>query len=338
MKTISMFTTAVFAALFYVAHADTVTNIYAVTAASGSDYKTPSILDNMMVVCTDTAGSVPVQMSFADLAAGGFGENSIFRKLGAGWMQSSVKMATFRGEIRIEEGGFIVTTNLMTGAQDYDTAPVVRVSPGATFMLNADNSTCPANTLKLCNEFHLAGDGFDGMGVICNASENSQYNTPFAGPWYLEDDVKIYHTSWARWDMGDLTHAGHAFIDMKGHNLRYVFNTEAVLPAWYISVGCRMLNPGNFYVDGQRLCFQGIGDFEGNSSNCLVFTNGARVGMYDVNAKIPWSVKFYGGGYFACNEYPSGLEYTNRNSFAGPIEIHDGALRLSRKNSRNHLS
>ena len=329
MKMLKQISSIAFALLFSTAFGDVVTNIYTVTTGTGTDYKSPFLLDEMTVTCTDTAGSVPVQKSFATLAAEGFGENSILRKSGAGWMQSSIKLATFKGEIHVEEGGFIVNTNLMTGAQNYDDAPIVRVSSGATFMLRTLASTCPNNKLTLYNEFHLAGEGFAGMGVICNASENSQYANPYSGPWYLEDDVKIYHASYARWDMGDSTGANRAFIDMKGHNLAFVKNPDSPVATWCLSTGVQIRNPGNVYINGQRLWLQVIGGLGGDSENYLVITNDASLGMYDVSAKIPWTIKFYGNTSLGCNTKPSGLENTNRNAIAGPVEIHGGTLRIT---------
>ena len=133
--------------------------------------------------------------------------------------------------------------------------------------------------------------------------------------------------------MSDTTHAGESFIDMKGHDLSYVRNQSVSAATWCLSVGCRVYNPGNFYVDGQSILLQATGDFDGDKSNVLVFTNNASVGMYNVNARIPWTVKFYGNSSFACNEYPGGLNYTNRNAFSGPVEIHDGRLRIYTANA-----
>lgn len=333
MRTLNVCVFAVTMAFAGVASADTVTNIYTVTTQSEGDYKTPFLLDDMIVTCTDTAGGVEVQKSFAELAANGFGPCSVFRKRGAGWLQSSVKMATFKGEINVEEGGFIVTTNLMTGAQNYDEAPIVRVLSGATFMLRTTTATCPNNKLTLYNKFNLAGEGFNGMGAICNASENSQYNTPYAASWYLEDNIKVYHVSSARWDMGDLTGTGHSYIDMNGHDLKYVRNRSYSRANWCFSVGAKILNPGNIYIDGQIFSFQQSGDFQGDSGNCLVFTNGSKLVMYKMQSNIPWSVKFYGDSTFSCNDYPSGLEYPNINAFSGPVAVNDGSLRICTDNA-----
>ena len=316
-----------------VATADLVTNIDTVTTTAGNEYSSPYLLAEMTVTCTDTAGSEPVQKTFAALAAEGFGDCAILRKCGDGWMQSSVKMASFKGEIHIEGGGFIVNTNLMTGAQDYDTAPVVHVSSGATFMLRATDSTCAKNSLTLYNEFYLAGEGYNGMGVICNASQNSQYNTPYAGPWHLESDVKLYHTSYQRWDVGDLTQNGRFFIDMQGHDIYFVKNPDSSSGSWWtLSIGTRILNPGNIYADGQTMMIQGCGDFEGNSENNMVFSNRCTIYMNN-RAKIPWTLKFDGGASVICQTAPSGLDYTNNNSFVGPMKINNGTVRIYTPNA-----
>lgn len=318
-----------------VSFADVVSNIYTVTSSSAASYTSPELLDELEVSCSDTTGKAPTTKTFAALAAEGFGGPSIFCKKGAGWLQSSVKMSSFLGEIRIEEGGFIVTTNLMTGADSYDSAPIVRVSSGATFMLRATAATCAANKLKLYNEFYLVGDGFQGMGAMCSANGNSQYGPACNGPWHLESDVTIYRATSQRWDVGDTTGNKRFFIDMQGHDLRYVKANGASSSAdWVFSVGTQVKNPGSILVDGQSVMFQASGDFEGDASNELTFTNGCSIHMLNVNTtskpgRIPWQVRIHSGASLLCDGTQCGYYATNANSFVGPIEIGSGTLKVS---------
>ena len=98
--------------------------VYTVTTDAGT-YAAPVELDALDVTVDDGTAVETKTFSevYGDFAAG----TAVFRKRGGGWMMSSVKMASFTGEIRVEEGAFMVNTNLMTGPLDNSTAPTVVV-------------------------------------------------------------------------------------------------------------------------------------------------------------------------------------------------------------------
>ena len=147
------------------------TNTYFTVTVDDGTRTSPALLDNLNVTVA-RAGEELVEMPFADASAEFSSGPAIFRKRGTGWMMSSIKMATFTGEIRIEEGAFMVNTNLMTGPQAVATAPTVVVSNGASFALAATSATClgggSTQGLRVYNHFHFQGTGVDNYGAIAN--------------------------------------------------------------------------------------------------------------------------------------------------------------------------
>ena len=95
---------------------------YTVTVDSGT-YSAPVSLETLDVT-VEKEGEATETKSFAEVWSDFASGPAIFRKRGTGWMMSSTKMATFTGEIRIEEGAFMVNTNLMTGPLNPTTAPI----------------------------------------------------------------------------------------------------------------------------------------------------------------------------------------------------------------------
>ena len=329
-----MFVAAVAALGTGILQADAVTNIYTVTTTAANTRSQPLNLDNATLTATTTAGGPESSIAFSTLADGGFSDSAILVKRGDGYLLSSVMMATFQGEIRIEQGGFIVTTNLMTGPQSIAAAPVVKVSSGASFIMQANNATCSANTLRLYNAFRIAGTGCDGMGAINNSNGNSQYMFPFCGPWYLDGDVLISNTTGNRWDCGDNSGNTTFFIDLGGKNLVYRPYSDAVQSQWVWSNGMRVVNPGSggIVIDGEKLMLQNTQmAWEGGASNELVFTNGCSVQFQALTSTpIPWTTRFYGDTTLSVGNTQCGYGYTNHNAFAGPVSIDDGTLKVKR--------
>ena len=317
--------------------ADVVTNIYTVTTTSAHKRFQPLDLNNATLSVTTTAGGPESTITFSDLADGGFPSAAILVKRGEGYLMSSVRMATFKGEIRIEEGGFIVSANLMTGPQSIAEAPLIKVSSGATFMLRTNNDTCQANKFRLYNTFRIAGTGYENFGAIDNSSDNSQYGFPFSGPWYLDGDALIVNTTNKRWDSGDNSGSATFFIDLGGHNLTYRPYPTSPRGLWVWSVGMRVLNPGSggILIDSDNLMLQNTGiTWEGDALNELVFTNGCEVRLQEMTAMpIPWTTRFYGNTMLTVDGTSCGHGYTNRNAWAGPVSIDNGTLKVMRGES-----
>ena len=80
--------------------------VYTVTV-NGGTRESPILLDSVANVTVESGGSATTKAFsevYGDFASGA----GVFRKRGSGWLKSSANMATFTGEIRVEEGAFIV--------------------------------------------------------------------------------------------------------------------------------------------------------------------------------------------------------------------------------------
>ena len=267
------------------AQADVASNVYTVVV-NGGTLAEPVSIEGQQVEIYDAEADTTTTAEFGSFA---FAPNSIFRKRGSGWMMSSVKMAAFTGEIRIEEGAFMVNTNLMTGPLNLTTAPTVVVSNGATFAIAATDATCPApNTslsdagLHLFNHFHLIGKGVDNLGAIANCLGNNQQYL-FRGDWTLDGDTMLSGTSNKRYDM-----TTSPSINMNGYTLTVKRGTAG---GWNFCSGSAVYRtPGHIVVDGTSIQPQGAATWPGSAENTLTLTNNSTYGNYNTVLKSPWTL------------------------------------------------
>lgn len=192
------------------------TNVfYTVTVDNGTQTE-PVSLDTLSVT-VERPDAEPQTRPFSEACADFADGPAIFRKRGRGWMMSSVKMAEFTGEIRVEEGVFMVNTNLMTGPQSVDIAPAVVVSNGATFALASTKETLPRTDnkkgLRLYNHFKMSGRGVDDLGAMANMLGTTEYYC-FNNGWTLYGDTLFSGTSKYRVDITEQQN-----VYMNGHTL-----------------------------------------------------------------------------------------------------------------------
>ena len=113
--------------------ADTVSNIYTVVV-NGGTFAAPVSIEDQQVEIYDAEAGTTTTVDFPDVT---FKPNSIFRKRGTGYMLSSLGMSSFTGEIRIEEGAFVINTNNQMGVTtSAANAPLIVVSNGASFVMS----------------------------------------------------------------------------------------------------------------------------------------------------------------------------------------------------------
>ena len=265
------------------------TNTYYTVTVDGGTYSAPVSLETLDVV-VEKEGEAAATKSFAEVW-GEFADGpAIFRKRGTGWMMSSTKMAAFTGEIRIEEGAFMVNTNLMTGPLNLATAPTVVVSNGASFALATTPETCPApNTsltdagLHLFNHFHLIGKGVDNLGAIANCLGNNQQYL-FRGDWTLDGDTMLSGISASkRYDM-----TGSPSINMNGYTLTVKRGTAG---GWNFCSGSAVYRtPGHIVVDGASIQPQSGATWPGSAENTLTLTNNSTYANYNTVLKCPWTL------------------------------------------------
>ena len=116
------------------AQADVATNVYTVVV-NGGTRAAPVSIEGQQVEIYDAEADTTTT---AEFGAFSFKPNSIFRKRGTGYMLSSLGMSSFTGEIRIEEGAFVISGNDQMGTTtSASVAPHVVISNGATFAVSA---------------------------------------------------------------------------------------------------------------------------------------------------------------------------------------------------------
>ena len=298
---------------------------YTITVDEGTR-TSPALLDNLNVTVS-RPGEELVEMPFADASAAFASGPAIFRKRGTGWMMSSTKMATFTGEIRIEEGAFMVNTNLMTGPQAIATAPTVVVSNGASFALASTSATCAANTLKLYNHFHFQGNGVDNLGAIANCLGNGQYYC-FNNDWTLDDDMLICGTSAYRFDIVD-----KRTVYMNGHTLTLKKGSAGY---WTFCPGSSRFIDGHIIVDGMSIGPQSYwltGGWQTDANSTLTLTNGSTLVYYNSALAIPWTLIMEGGTLFAIGGKDDGsfsdYGYTSEyGRWDGPL-VANGSVKIA---------
>ena len=273
--------------------ADVASNVYTVVVNAGT-FSAPVSIEDQSIEIYDAEAGTTTTADFPDVT---FKPNSIFRKRGTGYMLSSLGMSSFTGEIRIEEGAFVINTNNQMGVTtSAANAPLIVVSNNASFVMAVRSNTCPNKGLKIYNRFRIAGNGCDNYGAICCDIENDQLDYLFYGDWTLTDDAVLTSKRNRRFDYG-----GSAAIDLAGHQLtiRKIpndFGTGTFALSGYSFVTNSACDVSRIVVDGLRLHLQGSAKFYGDARSEIVFTNStAGIITYAFSdAYSAWTMRFAG--------------------------------------------
>lgn len=331
MRTRQLFTILSGSAVWAMAlgiHAAGTNTYYTVTVDDGT-CDAPIRLDTLDVTVERNGASAEVK-PFTEVCADFAAAPAIFRKRGEGWVMSSTGMAGFTGEIRIEEGAFMVNTNLMAGPLDIETAPTVIVSNGASFVLAATAETCPSAgshqgpNLHLMNRFSIVGDGVGGYGAVANFLGNNQQYL-FYGDWSLEGDASLAGRSSCRYDFSYLNGRDPA-VRLNGHTLTVRRGDGGKW--WVLCIAQAKVCDGNVVVDNCDMLVQGGSkDSTWEGDGTLTITNNATLSFYNNRVKIPWCVKFcddtiLASGGSDVESMRSDVGHTNTyNYITGPIDI-----------------
>ena len=270
-----------------------------------------SAADYVVTVAANTTNTVDAAF-VAELGAAGR-----LVKRGAGVLKSSAAMASYAGEIVVEEGVLLVTETGAVGT----TAGRTVVSNGASIVFSLPS----ANSAKFGNEkFFIAGRGAEGeLGALVNAGAGLtgegciRYIT-------LLDDAKIRAT-------GELTiYAG--MLDMNGHTLSISVRNKDNNgnTTWEFTMSfnrSRVVNPGHMILEDGRLSINsktlsdGTAVWDGDNSNTLTLKNRARLRLANSLTKLPWKIiAEKGSGVMVAGNADATPQ---NNAFLGDIEVQD---------------
>lgn len=253
--------------------------IYTVTTSGAN---TTNLLSEATVEIDDN-GTV-TQAVFPDVS---FAANSIFRKRGEGFLKSCSGMRSFTGEVRIEEGAFIIDApgQLGPSVDKSDTDPLVVVSNGASLVI----ATAPGveqNALRLCGGIRIAGSGYNGIGALRSECE-ARAKYLFSSDLTLDSDATIVNVS-ATSDEDDAQWGTKSQI---GVNLNGFTLTASGRRFWLNNVNFR--KPAGHIVvasDGYIQLQNNI-TWAGTAENTITVKSGGALELYS-NAKIatPWTL------------------------------------------------
>ena len=238
-------------------------------------------LASATVVMTVSGESSEVAFSELSLSGG------TFVKRGSGWLQSSDAMASFTGELVVEQGAFIVSKTGQSGAvssgnprygTDWTGCAHVVVSNGATFVI--DNSI-GLPTLK--QPFTISGTGYKGLGAVLNDgnSSGSSGNQLFYSQITLSGNATICHGS----DGGRLGMA-YSILNLNGHTL---MSKSVAGRGIYVLGGLQVTNPGHIVFDSTLAQFNLSKTWEGTTANTVTFTNNAYLRMNNFGGIVNWT-------------------------------------------------
>jgi len=309
--------------------ATSATTTYTITTTASDTYESPLAIDAAMVSVDD--GSEVVNMSFSDAKAT-FSSGAIFRKRGPGYLRGSTSMFTFTGEVRIEEGGYMVVTNQCLGPTASGSANNVVVSNGASLVFCPTKATCPSDTLYVYNAITFEGEGYEGRGALCLALESScMKNAGFRGNWSLSGDAMIgVYTA-------NPVNALADYLYLNDHVLTYKQKGSAggiYTPKHVRNGGAN----AKIVFDGANLecrCQESNKDWwSGTGANELVLTNGAHTLWYNFDARPSWTYVVNTGAYLSVSgttKYPGDLDIASTSGYDqwGGLRLQTDVFRIS---------
>ena len=236
-------------------------------------------------------------------------------KKGSGTVTAGAALATFAGEIRIEEGIWLVTDSGGLGTADGGTV----VSNGAALHVNC--ATKDGITFARNETLTIVGSGPDGKGAYFNAKGQQQYKLfDNRGYLILSGDAKVG----GKGNFG----VGRGYLRMNGHTMTIAMDDNK----YAFDMGCRAIyTPGHFVVSTGRIFFDGSAYdtvWNGNSANTVTVASGASVGFRCVKTAIPYSLIMANNAEF----YPS--NDAGNNEWGGPVRL-NGTVIVSYTTSAN---
>jgi len=237
------------------------------------------------------------------------GASEALVKRGAGVLRSNALLNGYTGEIRVEEGVFVVTENGSLGTAAGETS----VSNGATLLLDIATANAYNNEGE---KVHISGAGAAGYGgAVVNNGTYQQFMF-YKGQLILEGDAVVSRTeTGSRYDMRDSS------LVMNGHTLTIDMGTRDY--AFYLA-RTRVREPGNIVVNSGRMYIEGNSNaaWDGTAANVITVKNGASIRRQESNAVIPWTLVLENGAYYdVLPDRYSFWQNDNYYRWDGPVHV-----------------
>ncbi len=297
--------------------------VYTVTTDSAAE---TNLLSDATIEINDNG--VVSSAAFSEVE---FAPKSVFRKRGEGFLKSCAKMGTFTGEVRIEEGAFIIDDAGQLGpcVDKSDADPLVVVSNGASLIVAASESL-ERNKIRFCGGLQLAGDGYNGIGAVRSESR-SRIKYFFSSDIKLNGDTTIVNASTLS-DEDDAAWGTKQLIDCDLNSFSLTFSGRR-----FWSYQMNIKNPGNMVVakDGY-LQFQNNVSWMGSAENSLKVKSGGLVDLYHGTVKTSWTLVLEDGAQLKGRalESPGNFRY---DSWEGPVVL-EGRVKLSNPGAEHGVS
>lgn len=246
-------------------------------------------IDEMTVTVTEDGETREVQFSTLAKPASG-----TVRKVGDGVILSSERLSDFTGQILVEEGAFAVNDNLQTGPTNASEAADVWVKDGASFILTGTADTCGAAKLRLYNRFHLAGAGYNGMGVLRNDLNANQNYCFYESELHLNSDIAIGVNSRRK-----RCAVAHSNVYMNRHSLAVRTSGDVMTGGDHLSFEETYFHQmGEIVVDNANLLPQGRVFWRAIEPASIMFTNRATLAFYNFRSyyETVLGLRFSAGG------------------------------------------
>lgn len=293
--------------------------VYTVETPSRYTMTDPAKLEESTVIINDNG--VESSAAFADVA---FAADSVFRKRGTGFLESTTAFGSFTGEIRIEEGGMVLTDDGQLGPSSADTAPGLVISNGAMLVF-CNTDAGKAGKWRYYNPMTVGGSGVDGMGAVRNISTVSARSV-IAGNITLSDDTLFYGAG-KDWGV-----AYYLTIDYRGHTLSFEGSPDKANN--FALNAPTQVNPGNIELrsmNGRILMQDSVNAFnKGDASNSIFIRSGSQLQGYNAGRLDgTWTIFAENDSAISFNNsnLNYGWDYLQRNVWLGPVQI-DGLFKV----------
>ncbi len=254
----------------------------------------------------------------------GINSSTVLKKRGAGMLFSSVRLSEYNGEIRVEEGTFLVSKDGHLGTKEGKTI----VSNGASvviwvgidgapsihpdgYMGNDGNNQIFYTNSKYKEQWVLSGMGTEEFpGAVCTKGSRSARAYSALSQVELIGDTRLVAIDTRL----NITYYGA--LNMNGHTLYFSDKVGYVCQFR----GGSIINPGHIVIEnGRDLLIETAGDWGGDALNTLTLQSGVGLSLRQEKFPRRWTLKVENG---ANVKYDSAYNHTSDDAkWCGPVEL-----------------